>query len=93
MKSIRAVTKPGENNNTEKRYRSIRRLKPSNKKLKIKHFHHSSPYHASDHKAAVTVGVIMGFVPFFLSLFDYLDNRTYPIILNLKPKKERMCID
>lgn len=68
VKSIRAVTKPGDL--PDKRYRSIRRLKPGNKKLKIKHFHHSSPYHASDHKAAITVGVIMGvflgcWVPFF----------------------------
>ena len=67
VKSIRAVTKPGEL--SEKRYRSIRRLKPT-KKLKIKNFHHSSPYHVSDHKAAITVGVIMGvflvcWVPFF----------------------------
>lgn len=34
------------------------------------HHHHTSPYHVSDHKAAITVGVIMGtfllcWVPFF----------------------------
>lgn len=34
------------------------------------HHHHSSPYHVSDHKAAITVGIIMGvflvcWVPFF----------------------------
>ncbi|CAO1356068.1 unnamed protein product [Diamesa tonsa] len=69
VKSIRAVTKdPGEI--TEKRYRSIRRLNKPTKKLKIRNFHHSSPYHVSDHKAAITVGVIMGvflvcWVPFF----------------------------
>jgi hypothetical protein len=60
VRSIRAVTKdPGEI--TEKRYRSIRRInnKP-NKKLKMRNLHHSSPYHVSDHKAAITVGVIMG---------------------------------
>ncbi|XP_070505311.1 dopamine receptor 1 isoform X2 [Chironomus tepperi] len=70
VRSIRAVTKdPGEI--TEKRYRSIRRInnKP-NKKLKMRNLHHSSPYHVSDHKAAITVGVIMGvflvcWVPFF----------------------------
>lgn len=68
MKSIRAVTRPGEI--TEKRYRSIRRPNKPVKKLKIRHLHHSSPYHVSDHKAAITVGVIMGvflvcWVPFF----------------------------
>lgn len=68
VKSIRAVTRPGEI--AEKRYRSIRRPKPQ-KKLKIRHLQqHSSPYHVSDHKAAITVGVIMGvflvcWVPFF----------------------------
>jgi hypothetical protein len=59
VRSIKAITKdPTEI--TEKRYRSIRRLNKPNKKLKIKNFHHSSPYHVSDHKAAITVGVIMG---------------------------------
>lgn len=55
VRSIKAVTKdPGEI--TEKRYRSIRRpLNKPNKKLKIRNFHHSSPYHVSDHKAAITV--------------------------------------
>lgn len=60
VRSIRAVTKdPCEI--TEKRYRSIRRInnKP-NKKLKMRNLNHSSPYHVSDHKAAITVGVIMG---------------------------------
>jgi dopamine receptor D1 len=45
---------------TEKRYRSIRRVNKPDKKLKMRNFHHSSPYHVSDHKAAITVGVIMG---------------------------------
>lgn len=59
VRSIKAVTKdPGEI--AEKRYRSIRRLNKPNKKLKIRNLHHSSPYHVSDHKAAITVGVIMG---------------------------------
>lgn len=66
VRSIRAVTKdPGEI--SEKRYRSIRRLNKPNKKLKIRNFHHSSPYHVSDHKAAITVGVIMGV---FLGKFE-----------------------
>jgi hypothetical protein len=65
VRSIRAVTKdPGEI--AEKRYRSIRRLNKPNKKLKIRNLHHSSPYHVSDHKAAITVGVIMGV---FLGMF------------------------
>ncbi|XP_062559624.1 dopamine receptor 1 [Armigeres subalbatus] len=70
VKSIRAVTRPGEI--SEKRYRSIRRPKPSKNKLKLRQLAHhaSSPYHVSDHKAAITVGVIMGvflvcWVPFF----------------------------
>ena len=68
VKSIRAVTRPGEL--SEKRYRSIRRVK-SRKKSIIRYPNQSStPYHVSDHKAAITVGVIMGvflvcWVPFF----------------------------
>ncbi|XP_055616928.1 dopamine receptor 1 isoform X2 [Toxorhynchites rutilus septentrionalis] len=70
VKSIRAVTRPGEI--SEKRYRSIRRPKPNKNKLKLRQLAQqaSSPYHVSDHKAAITVGVIMGvflvcWVPFF----------------------------
>lgn len=69
VKSIRAVTRPGETV-TEKRYKSIRRANKAAKKLKIRNINQSSPYHVSDHKAAITVGVIMGvflvcWVPFF----------------------------
>lgn len=49
VKSIRAVTRPGVSGEiVEKqpnRYRSIRR-KPK-KKFKVRHLHHSSPYHVS----------------------------------------------
>ncbi|EFA10743.2 dopamine receptor 1 isoform X1 [Tribolium castaneum] len=68
VKNIRAITRPidlPENSNTKKS------MKQKNKALHIHlHNHHSSPYHVSDHKAAVTVGIIMGvflicWVPFF----------------------------
>lgn len=67
VKNIRAITRPIDipGNDTKKS------LKQKNKALHIQlHNHHSSPYHVSDHKAAITVGIIMGvflicWVPFF----------------------------
>lgn len=78
VKNIRAITRPidipenhsspsSENKNKKKK----KSLKQKNKALHIHlHNHHSSPYHVSDHKAAITVGIIMGvflicWVPFF----------------------------
>ncbi|KAI4462102.1 5-hydroxytryptamine receptor [Holotrichia oblita] len=69
VKNIRAITRPidlPEGANTKKKS-----IKQKNKALHIHlHNHHSSPYHVSDHKAAITVGIIMGvflicWVPFF----------------------------
>lgn len=69
VKNIRAITRPidlPEGVATKRKS-----LKQKNKALHIHlHNHHSSPYHVSDHKAAVTVGIIMGvflicWVPFF----------------------------
>lgn len=68
MKSIRAITRPIDLPDTTNKKKS---MKQKNKALHIHlHNHHSSPYHVSDHKAAVTVGIIMGvflicWVPFF----------------------------
>lgn len=82
VRSIRAVTKdPGEIQ--EKRYRSIRRINKPNKKLKMRNLHHSSPYHVSDHKAAITVGVIkLFYLPKKyekLSIINFISLHTYSI--------------
>lgn len=90
VRSIRAVTKdPCEI--TEKRYRSIRRInnKP-NKKLKMRNLNHSSPYHVSDHKAAITVGVIMGvflgkFKIIMFFHFRYLIPKFFFFLLRFSP--------
>lgn len=63
MKSIRAVSRP-RSTSAEKRYQSLRRAKPHTNKTKIRNLHQS------DHKAAITVGIIMGvflicWMPFF----------------------------
>lgn len=72
MKNIRAITKPIEVANNDDSTRSRKNCSShKNKALHIQlHDHHSSPYHVSDHKAAITVGIIMGvflicWVPFF----------------------------
>ncbi|GLV32704.1 Dopamine 1-like receptor 1 [Carabus blaptoides fortunei] len=69
VKSIRAVTRPLDIPDPTKDTKKS--IKQRNKALHIQmHNHHSSPYHVSDHKAAITVGIIMGvflicWVPFF----------------------------
>ncbi|XP_065168234.1 dopamine receptor 1-like isoform X2 [Atheta coriaria] len=70
VKNIRAITRPIEIPPGTSRRKTMK-LKKANKALHIHlHSHHSSPYHVSDHKAAITVGIIMGvflicWVPFF----------------------------
>ncbi|CAG9761019.1 unnamed protein product [Ceutorhynchus assimilis] len=58
VKSIRAITRPIDIPNSTSKKKTI---KQKNKALHIHlHNHQSSPYHVSDHKAAITVGIIMG---------------------------------
>nr|CAD7257536.1 unnamed protein product [Timema shepardi] len=64
VKNIRAVTRPltTTSSNTTN-FGATMDASPgakSNQKLHVSSHHHSSPYHVSDHKAAITVGVIMG---------------------------------
>ncbi|KAJ8959826.1 hypothetical protein NQ318_011559 [Aromia moschata] len=68
VKNIRAITRPIDLPDATTKKKST---KQKNKALHIHlHNHHNSPYHVSDHKAAITVGIIMGvflicWVPFF----------------------------
>ncbi|XP_044754770.1 dopamine receptor 1 isoform X1 [Coccinella septempunctata] len=70
VKNIRAITRPidlPESLTCKGKRKSVKQNKALHIHLQN---HHSSPYHVSDHKAAITVGIIMGvflicWVPFF----------------------------
>lgn len=68
VQSIRAVTRPLTTNATTTTTTTTTASSTAATLTAV--HHHTSPYHVSDHKAAITVGVIMGtfllcWVPFF----------------------------